>query len=293
MSFTTIEPGYVPRARIADIARELESRIGSLSETQPEKAAARSVCCSNCFLRTACLPCGLDRDALAELDELTRLKRRVQKGAAIYRTGDALDSLYAVHSGSFKTASISRGGEEKVTGMHLPGEIMGLDAINGNRHGYDAVALEDSEVCTIPFMRLRQLALRIPELQRQLFRVISADISRDHGLMLLLGGMGAEERVAAFLLSLSRRYEKLGYAPTSFSVRMTRGEIGSYLGLKIETVSRIFARLQREGLIAARKKQVELKDFGRLREKFGCFNEGYARRAPSGLTSGPERQSAI
>lgn len=232
-------------------------------------AAPRAVSCSSCCLQGVCLPSGMESEKLGEMDELTRVKRRVARGTVLYRNGDAFDALYAVRSGSFKSVGFSRAGEEKVTGMHLPGEVMGLDAINSRKHGYDAVALEDSEVCVIPYARLTQLALQIPELQAQLLRILSGDISRDQGLMLLLGGMDAEQRISAFLLSLSRRYQNLGYAASRFSLRMTREEIGSYLGLTLETVSRLFSRLQRDGLISAHQREVELKDVARLREKVG------------------------
>ena len=237
--------------------------------TLATKAAARPVSCSSCSLAGVCLPCGLDGDKLSEIDDLTRVKRRVTKGSALYRSGDAFELLYAVRSGSFKSVGVSRAGEEKVTGLHLPGEIVGLDAINGRKHGYDAIALEDSEVCTIPYSRLTQLSLRMPQLQAQLLRILSGDISRDQGLMLLLGGMDAERRIAAFLLSLSRRYEKLGYAKLRFSLRMTREDIGSYLGLTLETVSRLVSRFQREGLLAAHQREVELKNAQKLHEKVG------------------------
>lgn len=236
---------------------------------QASRTTARAVSCSNCCLKGVCLPCGLTGDQLGDMDELTRVKRRVPRGSALYRSGDSFESLYAVRSGSFKTVGVSRNGVEKVTGMHLPGEVMGLEAINAKQHGYDAIALEDSEVCVIPYSRLTQLALRTPDLQAQLLRILSSDISRDQGLMLLLGGMDAEQRLAAFLLSLSRRYHKLGYAATRFSLRMTREEIGSYLGLTLETVSRIFSRLQRDGLLSAHQREVELKDVARLREIVG------------------------
>src|SRR4051812_11316418 len=233
------------------------------------KAIGRPVSCSSCCLQGLCLPCGLTIDKLGDMDELTRVKRRVARGSALYRSGDSFDSLYAVHSGSFKSVGISRVGQEKVTGLHLPGEMMGLDAINSRVHGYDAIALEDSEVCVVPYTRLTQLALRVPELQASLLRILSGDISRDQGLMLLLGGMDAEQRIAAFLLSLSKRYQRLGYAATRFSLRMTREEIGSYLGLTVETVSRLFSRLQREGLLSAHQRDVELQDMAKLRELVG------------------------
>ncbi len=241
----------------------------SISAGRSAAGAAHAVSCSSCCLRGVCLPCGLDIEKLTQMDDLTRVKRRVARGAALYRAGDAFDALYAVRSGSFKSVGVSRGGEEKVTGLHLPGEVMGLDAINSRSHGYDAIALEDSEVCIVPYAKLTELALRIPDLQAQLLRILSGDISRDQGLMLLLGGMDAGQRIAAFLLSLSRRYQKLGYASTRFSLRMTREEIGSYLGLTLETVSRLFSRLQKDGLITAHQKEIELIDIESLREKVG------------------------
>jgi CRP/FNR family transcriptional regulator len=233
------------------------------------KAMARPVSCSSCCLQGVCLPCGLTAEKLGDMDELTRVKRRVARGAALYRNGDSFDSLYAVRSGSFKSVGVSRAGQEKVTGLHLSGEMMGLDAINSRVHGYDAIALEDSEVCVVPYTRLTQLALRVPELQASLLRILSGDISRDQGLMLLLGGMDAEQRLAAFLLSLSKRYQRLGYAATRFSLRMTREEIGSYLGLTLETVSRLFSRLHREGLLSVHQREIELKDMAKLRELVG------------------------
>jgi CRP/FNR family transcriptional regulator, anaerobic regulatory protein len=241
----------------------------NIANARAAKPAVRVTSCSSCCLQGVCLPCGQNSEKLTDMDELTRVKRRVARGSALYRSGDAFDSVYAVRSGSFKSVGLSRSGEEKVTGVHLAGEVLGLEAINSSKHGFDAVALEDSEVCVIPFAQLTQLASRIPELQSQLLRMLSSDISRDQGLMLLLGGMDAEQRLAAFLLSLARRYQKLGYASTRFTLRMTREDIGSYLGLTLETVSRLFSRMQRDGLIAAQQKEIELKDMARLREKVG------------------------
>ncbi len=267
MNLATVE--ILRGARMFRNPAAREHTVINLAVARPTKGAVRAASCSSCCLKGVCLPSGQDAEKLADMDDLTRVKRKVSRGAALYRSGDALDSLYAVHSGSFKTVGLSRGGEEKVTGVHLAGEVLGLEAINSRTHGYDAVALEDSQVCIIPFAQLTQLASRIPSLQGQLLRLVSGDISRDQGLMQLLGGMDAEQRLAAFLLSLSRRYQRLGYASARFSLRMTREEIGSYLGLTLETVSRLFSRLQRDGLITADHKEIELKDVARLREKVG------------------------
>jgi len=214
--------------------------------------------CASCCLQGVCLPCGLNGSELIRFGEIATAKRRVGRGASLYHSGDRFESLYAVRSGAFKTVGVSREGTEKITGFHLPGELLGLDAINGGRHGYNAVALEDSEVCIIPFAQLEQMALTLPALQHQLLRLVSGDISRDHGLMLLLGSMTAEQRLAAFLLSLARRHQRLGYAGDRFLLRMTREEIGNYLGLTLETVSRLLSRFQREGFIAVHQRDVEI-----------------------------------
>ncbi|MBI4205657.1 MAG: fumarate/nitrate reduction transcriptional regulator Fnr [Betaproteobacteria bacterium] len=239
------------------------------SVSQPVNGVRPATSCSSCCLQGVCLPCGLASANLSDLDELTTVKRRIARGASLYRGGDEFDALYAVRSGAFKTVGVSRNGEEKITGFYLPGEVMGMDAINNERHNYSAAALEDSEVCVIPFARLTALTLRIPELQQQLFRLLSRDIARDHGLMLLLGSMTAEQRLAAFLLSLSRRYKRLGYAADRFMLRMTREDIGNYLGLTLETVSRLMSRFQRDGLITAQQREVEFKDFDGLMDMVG------------------------
>lgn len=258
-------------AALAEIAiHERRPAAHTIPITAARRArAGQAVSCSNCALKSVCLPSAVAESDMDCIDELARVKRRVTKGAALYRAGDAFDALYAVRSGAFKSIGLSRNGVEKVTALHLPGEVMGLDAINSKEHGYEAVALEDSEVCVIPFTRLTQLALEVPGLQGQLLRILSGDISRDQGLMLLCGAMDAEQRIAALLLSLSRRYQNLGYSETRFSLRMTREEIGSYLGLTLETVSRVFSRLQREGVVALHQREVELKEVDKLRDKVG------------------------
>lgn len=251
--------------------------IGAFQTVKPTvrngvRAAARAcrpVSCSSCCLQAVCLPSGLSGEDLNDLSDLTTGKRRIARGAALYRGHDEFDSLFAVRSGAFKSVGVSRAGEEKVTGFHFPGEVLGLDAINSERHTYDAIALEDSEVCVIPYAALTQLALRIPVLQSRLLRILSSDISRDQGLMLLLGSMTAEQRLCAFLLSLSRRHQKLGYSADRFHLRMTREDIGSYLGLTLETVSRLLSRLQRDGLIGARQREIELKNPEALKDVVG------------------------
>jgi len=245
----------------------VKARSAAVIRLAPQPGGA--VACSACCLKGVCLPCDLDRSELDRFDEIATVKRRVARGAVLYHSGDGFESLYAVRSGAFKTVGVSRQGDEKVTGFHLPGELLGLDAISSGRHGYSAVALEDSEVCAIPFARLERLAMSIPALQHRLLRVLSGDISRDQGLMLLLGSMTAEQRLAAFLLSLSRRHQRLGYSASRFMLRMTREEIGNYLGLTLETVSRLLSRFQREGLLTVQQRDVVIRNAERLREMVG------------------------
>lgn len=236
----------------------------------PIGSQARStVACSTCCLKGVCLPCELGRVDLDRFVEISAAKRKVARGASLYHSGDGFESLYAVHSGAFKTVGASREGDEKITGFHLAGDLLGLEAINIGRHGYTAIALEDSEVCIIPFARLEKMAMSVPALQHQLLRALSSDISRDQGLMQLLGSMSADQRVAAFLLSVSRRHQRLGFSASRFVLRMTREEIGNYLGLTLETVSRLMSRFQREGLIGVQQRDVEIKESGRLREMVG------------------------
>ena len=260
MSYTTALHNPIPMAGRAAV-------VSLVSRPVPQARHAAS--CGSCCLRGVCLPCGMSEAEINRFDELISTKRKVARGATLYRAGERFEAVYAVRSGGFKTVGNSRHGDEKITGFHLPGEMLGLDAINSAQHGYDAVALEDSEVCVFPFGQLESAAMKSPALQHQLFRTLSSDISRDQGLMLLLGAMSAEQRLAAFILSLSRRYQRLGFAPNRYVLRMTREEIGNYLGLTIETVSRLFSRFQREGLLGLHQRDVEIRNPEGLRNLVG------------------------
>lgn len=218
------------------------------------------VVCSLCSLRELCLPIGFALEELQQLDALTGSKRLVRRGEYLYRTGEKFAAIYAIRGGFFKTSVLHEDGREHVTGFHMMGDIMGLDAISTETHACDAVALECSEICEIPFDRLSELSMVMPVLHQNLHRIMSREIAFDHEIMLMLGKMRAEERLAAFLLNLSKRFSARGYSAASFQLRMTREEIGSYLGLKLETVSRAFSRFQEEGLISVQRKLIELKD---------------------------------
>jgi len=229
------------------------------ADPAPGKIARCTTMCSTCNLRELCVPCcGLTRSERELSDHLAFHRARVRRGESLYRTGDRFVSLYAVRDGFFKSAAVLENGREQVTGFSMEGEVLGMDGIGPERHTCDAIALEDSDVCAIPFAGLQQLAREIPSLQRHFHRMMSREIVREHGVMLLLGSMNADERLAMFLLNLSRRFAARGYSPSEFKLRMTREEIGSYLGLKMETVSRILSKFQQEGLIGVRHKYIRI-----------------------------------
>jgi CRP/FNR family transcriptional regulator, anaerobic regulatory protein len=184
----------------------------------------------------------------------------VRRGESLYRAGDRFTSLYAVRNGFFKSTAVLENGRDQMTGFSMTGEVLGMDGIGPERHTCNTIALEDSDVRAIPFARLQALAHEIPSLQRHFHRMMSSEIVREQGVMLLLGSMNAEERVAMFLLNLSQRFATHGYSPSEFNLRMTREEIGSYLSLKLETVSRTFSKFQEGGLIGVQQKFIRILD---------------------------------
>ena len=220
-----------------------------------------AVACSNCNLRDICLPFGLTKDELAAVDSrLVALRHKVARGETLFQAGDPFNSVYAIWTGFFKTAVASADGREQVTGFRMAGELLGLDGIGTRVHEVDAVALEDSQVCVISYHELESLALEVSSLQQQFHRVLSREIVQNHGVMLLLGSMHAEERVAAFLLNLTERLHARGFSSSAIVLRMSREEIGSYLGLKLETVSRTFSKFQGQGLLCVRHRQIQITD---------------------------------
>jgi len=224
------------------------------------QAHCRSVCAS-CNLREICLPYGLTRLELDYVDQrLVAARRKVPRGGYLYRSGDRLESIYAVWTGSFKTCLAAADGREQVTGFQLGGELLGLDGIGSRVHALDAVALEDSQVCVIRFDDLQDLAQEVGSLQQQLQRIMSREIVRTHSAMLLLGSLYADERLAAFLLNLTHRLRERGFSGTAVTLRMSREEIASFLGLTLGTVSRSFSRLQDQGLLFVRNRQIQIVD---------------------------------
>jgi len=225
--------------------------------------------CSNCGLRELCLPIGLSADELTRVDQLVFARRKVKRGADLYRAGDSFSAIYAICSGSFKNDLVHQDGREQVVGFHMSGDILGIDGIGDDRYACNAVALEDSDVCVIPFSRLEEISHEVRGLQHQFHQLMSRKIVRDQGVMLLLGSARAEVRVAAFLLDLCRRFEARGYSASEFNLRMTREEIGSFLGLTLETVSRLLSKFQEGNLLAVLQKHIRILDLAGLRQIVG------------------------
>jgi len=222
--------------------------------------------CSQCNLFELCLPFGINDSDIVRLDELVAAQRKIKRQQPLYRTGDPFEAIFAIRTGSFKSDVLLEDGREQVTGFQMTGEILGLDGIGAGVHSCNAIALEDSEVCVISYPKLEELTHVIEGLQHQFHKVMSREIVHDHNMMMLLGSMRAEERLAAFLLNLSQRFTERGFSPTEFHLRMTREEIGSYLGLKLETVSRAFSHFQEAGLIAVQQKHIRILDSDGLKK---------------------------
>lgn len=225
-----------------------------------ELQLARAVTCAACRVRETCLSGEVPAEDLERAERIVLARRRVRRGERVFDAGDEFRSVYAVRSGFFKTALVDSEGREQVTGFFMGGELLGMDGLASGRYQGSAIALEDSDICSMPYALIETVTRKVPSLQRGLHAAMSREIVRGHGHMMLLGSMSAEERLAAFLIDLSRRLLHRGYSGSSFVLRMTRDDIGSYLGLQLETVSRLFSAFQRSGLIEVLQKQVSIVD---------------------------------
>ncbi len=235
-------------------------------EAHPVDAHTIKVACSNCNLRELCLPVGLSPEEIERIDGIVSTRRKVKRGAPLFRNGEPFSSLYAIRTGFFKTRVAAVDGRDQVTGFQMAGEIMGMDGIVSDRHTCDAIALEDAEVCVMPFSRIGELSREVGALQHHVHCIMSREIVREHGVMLLLGSMSAEERLAAFLLNLLQRLHARGFSSSELVLRMTREEIGSYLGLKLETVSRTFSKFAADGILEVRQRHLRILDPQGLRQ---------------------------
>ncbi|MTV36356.1 fumarate/nitrate reduction transcriptional regulator Fnr [Duganella radicis] len=234
--------------------------------TENTAPVSTAVNCARCGMQKFCLPTNLKPEDVQRLDRIIMRRRRIERGTNLYRMNDAFSRIYAIRFGHFKTYQVNPRGEQQINGFQMPGELLGLDAIGAERHQCGAVALEDSEVCEIPFDKLEGLLGDIPELLRHFHRLIGQEITREQNAMLLLATMRAEQRVAIFLTNLGARLAARGYAEHRFQLRMMREEVGNYLGLTVESVSRLISRFRHSGLLRVANREVEILDPVRMRE---------------------------
>ena len=227
--------------------------------------ATIKVACRECSLSRLCLPMGLTPPEMDRLDAIMSRPRPLRRAEHLFRAGEPFRSLFAVRSGSIMVYTPCADGTEQVLGFHLPGELVGLDAIEDERHVCSAKVLETTSVCAMPYDRLQELAHDIPSLHHHFLRLMSKELARDEAMLLLLGKGNAEERLATFLLSLSTRFRDRGFSESEFNLSMSRHDIGNYLGLAVETVSRMFSRLQEEGVLTVHRKNIQIHDLSRLR----------------------------
>ncbi|MDW3096144.1 MAG: fumarate/nitrate reduction transcriptional regulator Fnr [Gammaproteobacteria bacterium] len=227
---------------------------------------ALSDSCKTCSLAELCLPRGLQAEELQRLDDVIKARRVVHSGDLLFKEGSDNRSIYAVRSGSVKTFVITESGEEQVLGFHLPGEIVGLAGLDQSIHNCSSKALETSSICEMPLDELEDICLQIPSLQKQLLKLISREISQDHKMLLLLAKKNSDQRVATFLLSLSGRFKLRGLSSDSFILSMSRQDIANYLGLAVETVSRILTKLSEDEIVDVTRRSIEIVDHNRLLE---------------------------
>lgn len=242
----------------------------------PEKRVVRriqsggcAIHCQDCSISQLCIPFTLNEHELNQLDNIIERKKPIQKGQTLFKAGDELKSLYAIRSGTIKSYTITEEGDEQITGFHLAGDLVGFDAIINHKHLSFAQALETSMVCEIPFETLDDLSGKMPNLRQQIMRLMSSEIKDDQEMILLLSKKNAEERLAAFIYNLSRRFAQRGFSAKEFRLTMTRGDIGNYLGLTVETISRLLGRFQKNNTLSVKGKYITINDMYKLTQIAG------------------------
>jgi len=238
--------------------------IATISRDAPHCAHDKRVSCGNCRLSNICLPISFHVDDIDRLNDIIQRGRPLQKGEYLYRANDTFQSVFAIRSGAVKALTLSDSGSEQITGFYLPGEVVGMDGIADMRYTNSVIALETSSVCEIPFNRMEDLSLQIPSLQRHFFQLLSREITQEQHIIALLSKSSAETRIAALLLSISSRNNRRQLSATQFHLPMSRTDMGNFLGLTIETVSRTFSKLQKQGVLAVDKKEITILDLPTL-----------------------------
>jgi CRP/FNR family transcriptional regulator len=246
---------------MSQVARiSLQSETDFSSEPDSSPGATNEVTCMICNVRETCLSGGVPAEDLERVEKIVFARRRTRRGERLFDAGDEFRCVYAIRTGFFKTLIGDSEGRDQITGFFMGGELLGMDGLGSGRYKDSAIALEDSDVCVMPYALIDEIASKVPSLQHHLHSVLAREIVRGHGLMMLLGTLSAEERLAAFLLNLSKRFLRRGYSGSRFVLRMTRDEIGNYLGLKLETVSRSFSVFHKVGLLEVQQRQISILD---------------------------------
>lgn len=250
-----------------------------------DRETAASNTCERCALNAICLPEGLGGTERQEYAALIFQRKRLRAGDTLFHAGEPFTHLYFVKTGSFKTVLLLDDGREQITGFHFAGDALGVDAISSPNHPSEAVALEDTTVCAIAFAPLTRLSRRVEHLQTWLQRLLARELVRDQGVMLLLGRMHADERVVVFLRNLSSRFRARGYSPHEFTLPMAREDIGNYLGLTLETVSRCFSRLKSAGVIEVDNRRIRIPSIEALQKSVGSEERIVPRKTATAAAS--------
>lgn len=217
--------------------------------------------CQSCSFSHLCLPVSLNSDELESLDDIIERKRPLHKHDYLLQANTPFRSLYAVRTGSFKSYIVTTDGKEQIVGFHLPGDLIGFDALSSNTYPSNTVALETAMVCELPYQTLDEVAQRFPKLRMQIMSHMSQGIEQSQQMMMLLNKRSAQERLLHFLTHLAQRFNERGYSSKEFYLTMTRNDIGNYLGLTVETISRLLTRFQKEQLIKVDGKLISILDF--------------------------------
>lgn len=266
-------------------AAPFAQRLDAFEIAAPRRSGPAHVC-SNCRWRDVCLPGTLESDAVRKFQQIVRVGFRVKAGQHLFRVGDPLTAVYAIFSGQVKELAVTPSGRERIVSFPMAGELCGTASRSGRHYDTSVVALEDSDVCAIPVASLEEVSRNVPELQQRFHALLSVEIVRSHNLMLLLSFGSADARIAAFMLETARRYGQRGYSSATFHLRMTRTELGNYLGVKLETVSRVFSRFRKRGLLAIEGRQISILSRTGL-EIISAQREVRARRSSGGARLTP------
>jgi len=227
------------------------------------------ISCKDCSLRELCFTHGMNEEDMNSMDAVVEQTKPLHKSDYLYRDGDKAIAIYAVRSGCVKTVTESANGDEQIVGFHLAGELLGMDGFSEGVHTCNALALETSSVCELPLEQLEELCHVMPGLQKQMRRIMGREVSAEHKQLLLLGKMSSEERLASFILSLSSRMQERNWKADEFNLSMPRQDIANYLGMAVETVSRLFASFQNDGIIAVDRRHITIRDMARLKSIVG------------------------